>query len=255
MLHAVTFRKAVVALCVFAISSSAPCSGIDVPDMPCFDEYHQIYEQNDGGYSVRHRRATCEEIHTPLKGDPGPGPQERKQEHIEVFFSAGNERVIHTIREWVSNPVPENDPCHAGIRLQNSTTTTVFSDGVVHESKSTDGQSAVNNTARQPRSPYFTGGPRRTRAAGDPFFDHRGTEMIAGFKCERIDAKPPLVAPGSRMTVCALPLPSSCLANSYIAPLHSFTSEGTMPWIEIKILSLEIGARGKLFDALKTSPP
>jgi hypothetical protein len=238
-----------------AIPANVLCAERTVPEIPCFDEYHQIYEQNDGGYFVRHLRDTCNEMHEPLNGDPGAGLSERKQEHIEVFFSAGNERVIHKTSEWVINPEPSNDPCHAGISLQHSTKNTVFIDGTVRESKSTDALPIVNTTRDQSRSPYFTGGPHRPRSDDDPFFEHRGIEVIAGFKCERINARPPLVSAGSRMSVCALPLASSCLANGYIAPLDSVTSEGAAPWTEIKTLSLEVGAKGKLFDALAISQP
>jgi hypothetical protein len=233
----------------------AYASGVDVPEMPCFDKYHQVYERNDGGYFVRQLRRNCAAMHIPLKGDPGAGTMERKQEHIEVFFDHGNERVIHETSEWIVNSIPEVNGCEAGIRQQKSILTTVFVDGVVRQSKSIDDLAAVGTGGSQPRSPYFTGGPHRARAAGDPFFNHRGLETIVGFKCERIDAKPPVIAAGSRMTVCALPLPASCNANGYIAPLHSFTSEGAEPWIEIKTLLLEVGDEVKAFDLRSVNSP
>jgi hypothetical protein len=240
---------------MFIICFNACAGGVDVAEMPCFDKYHQVYVENDGGYFVRHLRQSCADMHVPLKGDPGPGMEQRKQEHVEVFFDHGNERVIHKISEWVVNSIPGVNGCEAGIRQQKSTVTTVFADGIVRQTTVTDALAAVNSTSSQQRSPYFTGGPHRPRAASDPFFDHRGLEMIAGFKCERANAKPPIVAAGSRMTVCALPLAASCAANGYIAPLDSYTSEAAEPWIEIKTLSLEIGDKAEPFDVLRTTPP
>lgn len=223
------------------------CSASHAESLPCFEEFHQIYEYDDEArFWLEVARPSCRGKAIP--GDPGSKGLRRGR--IEVRRS-GNDIYFHEDSyTWIVEHRPPQ-MCTGARELHNRSTKVVI-DGEYYELIQNDGKpqrrkQERRNTVNIPNIPKPPADPGRA-----PFQD-LGTSSIAGHSCARYRAN---LGPASGGEFCVMRLAPKCAAAQSLLPLEQKVAEGN-PHAATRgrTTFLKTGRWGEVLQSGSISPP
>lgn len=239
------------ALLVFMAALAFRPQSAATQSLPCFEEFHQVFEWDDGGRSWPVARQMACPPTVQIPNDPGSkglrrGRIEVRQSGADIFYEE-NEYT------WVVEH-GERRLC-TGAREKHRRIVKVLIDGEVYELHERDGK-PPRRTQRHARSfaiGYGAGGavrPPRDASRG-PFHD-LGIDKVAGHACQRFAFEP-----GGKlaMELCAIRLAPECPAARTLQPLAQVLKGTGSADMEGRTTLLETGARGTVLPRGAITPP
>jgi hypothetical protein len=229
-------------LVAIAFLSLRAAMGAETKPLPCFDEFQQIYEYDDGGktWDAAGRKA----CNGAPKGKALMGGHlEVRQQGKDVYF---REETFH----WT---MVVTDPARGctGARQVHIYTTKVLRDGVYYELVEHEGK-PPRRTERHRGGLYVPQAVKFPHDLNRAPFESLGHAVIAGHECERFRAR---VSDAVSSVNCLVRLAPQCESARYLLPLELTSPEAGMLRVEGRTTLLRTGERGRVFPSGAISPP
>jgi hypothetical protein len=222
-------------------------AAVDAQSLPCFEEFHQIYEYDDKGRMwLEVVRPSCGGKAIP--GDPGSKGLHRGR--IEVRRSGSNIYFHEDTYTWIVEHQPPH-MCTAAREVHNRTTKVVI-DGKYFELTQRDGK-PPRRKQEERKTVNIPNIPKPPADFSRAPFQDLGTSTIAGHSCVRYRAE---LGPGSSSEFCVMRLAPKCPAAQSLLSLEQKVAEGNQHAETTgRTTFLKTGRRGEVLAEGAISPP